>query len=157
MTDQLSATERIARQIRVALEAADLSAFSDLLDPRVRWGAPDDPSPSCQSRAQVLAWYQRGRDAGVRATVCETVAAGDRILVGLRVTGRQEVAEPASRQVAEPASRQVAEPASRQVAEPAGQANRWQVLTVRDGRIVDIVGFDGRGDAAARAGLTARA
>jgi ketosteroid isomerase-like protein len=129
VTDQLSATERIAQQVVAALAAADLSAFSDLLDPRVRWGAPDDPSPPCQSRSQVLAWYQRGRDAGVRATVCETVAAGDRILVGLRVAGPQSAPE------------------------PGGEANRWQVLTVRDGRIVDIVGFDERRDAAARAGL----
>jgi ketosteroid isomerase-like protein len=129
MTDQLSAAERMAQQVAAALAAADLSAFSDLLDPRVRWGAPDDPSPSCQSRSQVLAWYQRGRDAGARAAVCETVATGDRILVGLRVADLQSPRE------------------------PAGEANRWQVLSVRDGRIVDIVGFDERSDAAARAGL----
>ena len=28
--------ERLSRQVKVALESADLSAFSDLLDPNVR-------------------------------------------------------------------------------------------------------------------------
>jgi hypothetical protein len=32
-----------------------------------------------------------------------------------------------------------------------GAARRWQVLTVANGRIVDIVGFDERGLAVARA------
>lgn len=100
----------------------------------MRWGAPDDGSPACQNRAQVLAWYERGRTAGVRVEVSETVVAGDRILVGLRVTGRGE--SPA------------------QAAGSGGETGRWQVLTVRGGRVVDIVGYDERSQAAARAGLT---
>jgi RimJ/RimL family protein N-acetyltransferase len=129
LAEQLQAAEHIARQISTALEAADLSAFSELLDPHVRWGAPDDPSPACQNRDQVMSWYHRGKQEGVQARVTETVVCGDRILVGLRVAGR---------------------PAS---AHSADEAERWQVLTVRGGRVVDIVGFDDRGDAAARAGL----
>ena len=31
---------------------------------------------------------------------------------------------------------------------------RWQVLTVRDGRMIDIVGFDTRSDALARAQMS---
>src|SRR6516162_3046421 len=64
--------ERLAGRVRLALEAADLDAYAELLDPGVRWGPPGDPVPPCQNRAQVLAWYQRGRcprpcdrDAGV--------------------------------------------------------------------------------------------
>jgi ketosteroid isomerase-like protein len=129
MPEELPAAERIARQISAALEAADLSAFSDLLDPHVHWGAPGDPSPACQNRDQVMSWYQRGKQEGVRARVSETVVSGDRILVGLRVAGG---------------------PASEHSAD---EAERWQVLTVRGGRVVDIVGFDDRGEAAARAGL----
>jgi ketosteroid isomerase-like protein len=120
------AVENVAKQVKIALEAADLSAFSDLLDPDVHWGAPDDPSPSCQNRNQVLAWYQRGRDAGVRAQVREVEVRGDRILVGLQVNGRPTADE------------------------QGGSAERWQVLTVRDGRVVDIVGFDDRDEAVAR-------
>jgi ketosteroid isomerase-like protein len=127
--EQLEATERIARQVSAALAAADLAAFSELLDPDVRWGPPGDPAPPCQSRHQVPAWSRRGREAGVRARVSETVVRGDQILIGLKVAG------------------------NRAADARSGEAERWQVLTVRGGRVVDIVGFDERGEAAARAGL----
>ncbi len=127
MPARQEATERIAQQVRTALEAADLSAFSDLLDPNVHWGPPGDSPPPCQNRDQVLSWYRRGRAAGVRAHVTETVVLGDRILVGLTVVGLQVATE------------------------GAGEARRWQVLTVRGGRVVDIVGFDDRSEATARA------
>jgi ketosteroid isomerase-like protein len=122
------AMESVARQVRTALESADLSAFADLLDPDVRWGAPDAKVPSCRNRAQVLAWYEKGRQAGTRATVTEVTVLGDQLVVGLAVGGTQ--ATPAR----------------------SGVALRWQVLTVRGGRIVDIVGFDDRSEAVARAG-----
>jgi ketosteroid isomerase-like protein len=117
--------EWLAGQVRQALETADLEAYADLLDPGVRWGPPGDPAPACQSRRQVLEWYQRGRDAGTRARVTETRVSGDKILVGLAVTGTGT----------------------------SGETGRWQVLTVRGGRITDIVAFDERDEAAAWAGL----
>lgn len=121
-----STTDDIARLVKVALESADLSAFSHLLDPHVRWGLPDDPSPTCQNRKQVLAWYQRGQEAGVRAQVSETVVVGDRILVGLKV--------------------------SNQVMDPlGGDSDRWQVLTVNEGRVTEIIGFESRVEAFDRA------
>jgi ketosteroid isomerase-like protein len=131
MSEQREALESIARQVGTALEAADLSAFSDLLDPDVHWGAPDDPSPSCQNRKQVLAWYERGRASGTRARVVEVVVGDDRILVGLTVVSNEAATD------------------------PGGEVDRWQVLTVRAGRIVDIVGFDDRNEAFSRAGLPA--
>jgi ketosteroid isomerase-like protein len=124
---QAGAMDAVAQRVRVALESADVSAFNDLLDPNVHWGAPDDPRPSCQNRNQVLAWYQRGREAGVRASVTEVVVLGDRILVGLTVRG-SDAAE-----------------------DRGGVALRWQVLSVRAGRVVDIVAFDDRAEAVARA------
>jgi len=117
----------ITDRVRAALESADLVAIGNLLDPNVTWGAPDDPQPSCTNRKQVLAWYQRGRDAGVRARVTELETHGDRILVGLRVAGT--LAAEAQ----------------------GGEADRWQVLTVREDRIVDIRAFDDRDEAAFRA------
>lgn len=121
--------EHLAGLIGQALGAADLDAYADLLHPDVHWGAPGDPAPPCQNRGQVLAWYRNGREAGTRAQVTETVAAGNRILVGLRVSGLQ--------------------------AETGliGEADRWQVLTLRDGMVADIRGFDNRDEAAAAAGL----
>ncbi len=38
VTGQRDATQRLARRVRQALEAADLAAYADLLDPAVRWG-----------------------------------------------------------------------------------------------------------------------
>jgi ketosteroid isomerase-like protein len=125
---QPTAAESIVDRVRAALGSADLDAIGELLDPDVRWGAPGDPAPSCQNRRQVLAWYRSGREAGVRAQVIETAVVGDRILVGLMVSGR---------------------PAT-EVSGP--EANRWQVLRVGDNRIVEIVGFDSRDEAAAHAG-----
>jgi|SRR5215831_4269308 len=118
-------TARVAQQVRAALEAADLSAFGDLLDAEVQWGAPGAPYPVCRNREQVLSWYRHGTDAGVRARVSEVSVHGDRVLVGLRVTGGQ--------------------------AAGSGGAERWQVLTVRGGRVAGITGFGDRGDAVAHA------
>ncbi|HVA03398.1 MAG TPA: nuclear transport factor 2 family protein [Acidimicrobiales bacterium] len=130
MSESIEAMESLAHQLHSALEAADLSSFSHLLDPGVRWGAPDARVPSCRNRDQVLAWYERGRESGTRADVTETVVLGDKILVELSVRG------------------------PRGADTPGGVAPRWQVLTVRGGLIVDIVGFDNRSDAVARAGVT---
>jgi SnoaL-like domain len=125
VSGQTEAMQHIADQVRGALESADLTAYAHLLDPDVHWGPPGDQSFGCHNRNQVLSWYQRGRDAGVRAEVTETIVSGDRILVGMRVTGRDNDDGP----------------------------DRWQVLTVRNGMVVDIAGFDDRATAAASAGL----
>lgn len=127
MVDQMNEAAGIAERVKSAFEAADLSVFSDLLAENVTWGAPDDPSPECQNRAQVLAWYQRGRESGMKAEVSEILALTDRLVVGLRVTGRR----------------------ASESGDGAGE--RWQILTVSGGRIVDIVGFDTRDEAMARA------
>jgi RimJ/RimL family protein N-acetyltransferase/ketosteroid isomerase-like protein len=122
----------LAGQVSAALATADLSAFADLLDPDVQWGAPGDPVPSCQNRDQVLAWYRRGRESGTRGRVTETQVSGDRILVGLKVT--HDLSDD----------------------DAGSETDRWQVLTVRGGRVAAIVGFDNRDDAAAWAGLVHR-
>ena len=115
----------LARRVRVALESADVSQFGELLDPNVRWGAPDDPSPSCQSRDQVLAWYGRGRAAGRRARVIDVQAHGNKILVHLAVSTASQT-------------------------DAAIASDRWQVLTCAHGRIVDIRGFETSDEAVAR-------
>lgn len=119
------AIEALADQVRAALDSADLDQFSELLDPAVTWGAPGDPSPPCQSRQQVLAWYQRGRAAGRRARVLSVTTHGDKILVAMTVTSPDD----------------------------AAAAERWQVLAVHDGRVTDIRGYEQ--EATARAALDA--
>jgi ketosteroid isomerase-like protein len=120
-------TPELADRIRAALDSGDLTDAADLLDPDVRWGAPDDPTPSCQNRPDVIAWYQRARAAGVEVHVTEVTVHGAKLLVGVHV-----VTGPPTQP-------------------RGGPVERWQVLTVTDGRVVDIRGYDERGEAAARA------
>ena len=117
--------DEVAGLVRNALAAEDLSAFAELLDPGVTWGAPGARNPSCKSRAQVLAWYQRGRDAGVRGSVYEVEVLGDRLLVSMSVRGTDNASD------------------------RGGAALRFQVLTVRSGKVVEIVGFDDKTEALA--------
>lgn len=126
MNDELGA---VAERVRRALEHADLEAFGDLLDPDVHWGPADGRAFECKNRDEVLAWYGRGREAGGRAEVTEVAVCGDRLLVGLLVSG------------------------TRAARARGGATRRWQVLSLKGGRIVDIRGFDERSEAAARIGL----
>jgi len=115
--------DEIALLIRNALSGEGLSAIAELLDPAVTWGAPGARNPTCKTRNQVLAWYQRGRDAGVRGSVYDVEVLGDRLLVSMSVRGTENARE------------------------RGGTALRFQVLTVRNGKVVDIVGFDDKTEA----------
>ncbi|MGP8058606.1 MAG: nuclear transport factor 2 family protein [Acidimicrobiales bacterium] len=117
--------KQIAGQVQAALQTADLIAYRELLDPNVTWGAPDDHESGCRNRDQVLAWYRRGRAKGVRANVTETVVHKDKILVGLTILDAQS-------------------------SDSDDQNQRWQILTVKDGLIVDIRGFEERATAVSR-------
>lgn len=125
MPETSESMEHVAMQVKIALQAANLSEFSDLLDPNVRWGPPGDQSPPCTNREQVLDWYRHGKDSGANAHVSEVTVLGDRLLVELVVAG------------------------TRAARKRSGKALRWQVLTVRDGRVVEIVGFDQQSEALA--------
>ena len=132
MANDASATGepvRLGERVRFALESGDLDAIRDLLAPDARWGAPVGPQDAdCQNRDQVVAWWANARAAGARAVVTEVTAGAGTLLVGLEVTGT---------------------PAAR---EAGGAVERWQVLTLRANRIVDIRGFDDRAAAARHAG-----
>ncbi len=110
--------DEIADQVLQALGDGDLTAFEELLDPDVTWEAAAPGAPHCRNRAEVLAWYQQSLAAGVRSRVTEIQVAENRILLALQVTGRA-----------------------------AEAIERWQVLDVRKGHIVEIVGFDDHGSA----------
>ena len=110
------------------MENEDLDAFLSLCADDVHWGAPGDSRGGCQNRDQVRSWYESAFGRGVRATVNEVIQGPANLLIGLIVSG-----SPAAK-------------------EQGGQVERWQVLTVRDGRIRDICGFDNRPEAARWAG-----
>ncbi len=118
----------MAARVARALGEADLDAIRDLLAADVRWGQHDDIEGGCQNRREVLTWYRQRRAAGTRARVTEVVPHGEDLLVGLVVTG------------------------TRAAIDEGGEAHRWQVLSIKDGLIIDIRGFDDRAQAAARIG-----
>jgi ketosteroid isomerase-like protein len=119
--------DQLAAEVRKALAAEDVSAFAELLDPDVTWGAPGARNPTCKNRNQVLSWYERAREGGIRGSVFDVEVLGDRLLVSMSVQGTEGAHE------------------------RGGSALRFQVLTVRDGRIVDIVGFDDKVEALSHA------
>lgn len=125
MAGQPEEMQEIARRIHLALDTSDLNAFGELLDPEVHWGAPGASNPTCKNRDQVVGWYMRAKSSGVEARVCEVEVEGTHVLVGLGVRG-SEAAD-----------------------ERGGTALRWQVYTVCNRRITDIVGFDDHSDAIA--------
>lgn len=123
MPEQSQDMEAIAERIKIALDTSDLSAFQDLLDPDVTWGPPHAKEPSCKNRDQVLSWYERGKASGVEGRVSGVEILGECVLLGLVVRGTEAAQE------------------------RGGAAMRWQVDTVRDGRVIEIVGFDDHDEA----------
>ena len=107
--------EELATQVRTALETGDLDAYQHLLAADVHWGPVDDPQWGCHNRREVLAWYKAARKKGVGSTVNEVVIGTDCLLVGLTVSG-----VPAADDL-------------------GGTAPRWQVLTVKYGRLLELL------------------
>jgi hypothetical protein len=120
-----TAVEAIAEKVRVALDSADLEEFADLLDPKVTWGAPGDSAPACQNRRQVLTWYANGRAAGRRGNVRSVETHDDKILVTMTVSTPDEP-----------------------------DHDRWQVLTVANGLVADIRGYEEQEAALTAAGIS---
>ena len=79
----------LAGKVRVALGSGDLDAYQELLAPDVHWGPPDSPEWGCRNRNEVLTWYKKARDDGMRARVTEVVVGPGCLLVGLEVSGRE--------------------------------------------------------------------
>jgi hypothetical protein len=123
MAETSPSMEAIARKIQMAVDSSDLAAFQELLDPEVTWGAPHDKNPGCKNRNQVLAWYGRGKASGAEGRVSAVEIIGECVVLEL-VVRRAEMAR-----------------------ERGGTSLRWQVDTVREGRVIEIVGFDDHSEA----------
>jgi hypothetical protein len=113
----------VAEAYRRGVEAMDLDAISELLDPLVRWGPLEYPDAGCFNREEALSAFRLGKSANATAVVTELTTVGDRMLVTLRVTG---------------------------MVGADSEVDVWQLVTVRDGKIVDISGCEER-EAGARA------
>jgi hypothetical protein len=115
--------EMLAARVRDAMQSANLDVMRELLAPDARWGAPEQEVPTCRNAKEILAWYEMARDNGIRADVTEALVVGERIVIGLKVH-----AGPAA-------------------AHGARESQRWQVLSVRGGRVREIRGYERRRDA----------
>ncbi|MFC1401801.1 MULTISPECIES: nuclear transport factor 2 family protein [Streptacidiphilus] len=82
-----SPTQAVAERLREAFEAKDLALLGPLLDPKVRWGGPEETEQTCHSRGDVLAWYGRAQAAGMSAQVTETVVLDSAVVLALAMSG----------------------------------------------------------------------
>jgi ketosteroid isomerase-like protein len=115
----------LATRVREAMQSADLGAMSELLAPDARWGAPEQTVPTCRNAQEILSWFEVARDNGVRADVTAADVVGERIVVALKIHANPSTAKRSKEQV------------------------RWQVMSVRDGRVSEIRGYEKRRDATA--------
>ena len=128
-----STTQALADRLREAFEAEDPALLGPLLDPEVRWGGPEETEQTCRSRSDVLAWYGQAQAAGISAQVTETIVLDAAVVLALAMSG------------------------------PALGPNRrrpdvvFQVFHLVDGLVVDIRGFQRRGQAVAFADKPLRA
>jgi hypothetical protein len=111
----------LADEVRHAMETVDLVAMATLLAPEARWGAPEQSVPTCRNAQQVLSWYEMARDNGVRAEITEVTIEGRNIVVGLRIVNANASKSPNN--------------------------VRWQVLSVDQGLVAEIRGYETRPEA----------
>lgn len=119
----------LLRRAWASFFAGGIEAVAHLLDPHVRWHGAGDPDheSACHSRDDALAFITRAREDGVSAEVLGFRDAGDRVVVLIQAHPPPEWGE---------------EP------EPHGE-----VVTVRDGKVTEMLVYPTVNEALAAAGL----
>jgi ketosteroid isomerase-like protein len=112
---------------RAGHDAVD--AVVDLLDPQVEWLAANPGPWDCHDREQVLETFRRQYEHGVRADFGVPVEAGDKVILDVRAYRRDEHGNKTDKQ------------------------QLWQVLTMREGKIVRIQDYTEQATALQAAGL----
>jgi ketosteroid isomerase-like protein len=115
-----------------AFARGDLDAATAALDPNVRWYGAEDPDAetSCRNRDDALAFIQRALADGVTAEPLDFRDAGDRIVVILQAHTPPEWGDQR---------------------EPHGE-----LVTVRDGKVTEMVVYPTVDEALVAAGLSTR-
>ena len=124
-----AADVELLRRAWAAFARGDVKTATEALDPQVRWYGSDaePPDDGCHNRDDALAFIRRARDDGVSAEALEFRDAGDRVVVVLQ---RHQPPEWGERP------------------EPHGE-----VVTVRNGKVVEMVVYPNVDEALAAAGL----
>jgi ketosteroid isomerase-like protein len=129
----MAATDvELLRRAWAAFARGDLTGATEVLDPAVRWYGAEDPDAetSCRNRDDALAFIQRALADGVTAEPLDFRDAGDRVVVILQAHTPPEWGEQR---------------------EPHGE-----LVTVRDGKVTEMVVYPTVDEALAAAGLSAR-
>lgn len=116
----------LVRAAWAAVGRGDVDELHVLLDPHVRWYGVGDPDGGCLNRDQALAYIKRELDAGVTAFATDIRDAGAHVLATVQAHDPHEPDAPR---------------------EPHGE-----LVTVRDGKIVEIVVYPEVASAVAAAG-----
>jgi ketosteroid isomerase-like protein len=124
-----AADVELLRRAWAAFARGDVEAATDVLDPQVRWYGSDaePPDDGCHNRDEALAFVRRALDDGVTAEALEFRDAGDRVVVVLQ---RHQPPEWGER-----------------------PAPHGEVVTVRNGKVVEMVVYPNVDEALAAAGL----
>jgi ketosteroid isomerase-like protein len=122
----------LLRRAWEAFGRGDLDGATDALDPQVRWYGVGDPDSegSCHNRDEALAFIRRALADGVTAEPLDFRDAGDRVVVILQTHRPSEWGEQPG---------------------PHGE-----LVTVRDGKVTDMVVYPNVDEALVAAGLSGR-
>ncbi len=120
----------LLRRAWAAFARGDVAAATDALHPQVRWYAAGDPDGegSCHSREDAAAFLQRALADGLTAELLDVRDAGDRLVAVIHTH---------------------APPEWERSEDPHGE-----LVTIRDGQIVEMVIYPTVADALTAAGLT---
>ena len=130
-----SDSETLIRDAYEAYARGDLATLLNTVDPDLEWTYLDpsqaDPLPqTCRGRAELEQGLRRQANRGLRSQVEEVIGRGDKVLVTIRTPGADQFR-----------------------ARPNGDLN-FDVITVRDGRIVALHACRDREQALGLLGLT---
>jgi ketosteroid isomerase-like protein len=127
--------EWIVRDAFLAYDRGDIARMMEFVDPGLEWAyldpASEDPQPqSCRGRDELEQALRHQAELGLRSELEEVVAAGDQVILVMRTPGL-----------------------GRHLGRP-DEDRTYDVVTVRNGRIVALHACRDRGEARSLAGIS---
>lgn len=129
-----NANEALVRAAYEAYAHGDLTAMGEYVDAALEWtyldpGIPDPPPQVCHGRGELEAQVHRQAERGLTSELEEVIANGDRVMVCVHTPGIDVLRV------------------------HAADDRNYDVLTIRDGRIVAMRACHDRAEALALAGI----
>ena len=127
--------EWIVREAFLAYDRGDVTRMMDFVDPEVDWTYRDpeleDSEPQvCHGRGELEKALRRGTGRAPRAQLEEVIAAGDRVMLVMRTPGADEYRQ------------------------QQADGRTYDIVTVRDGRIIGLHACRDRSEARSLAGIS---